>query len=101
MTTFILGSLTPTAEISLFCRATAIALALCYVFTLLLFLPILCYCSRFENPNKAAMSRDPNSRVSILFPVFKTLIPIFKAAKLERLYDRVSIAYCRWVMRMS
>lgn len=64
VTTFVLGSLTPTAEISLFCRTTAVALFLCYVFTLLLFLPILCYCSKLENPNNAAMSRDPNSRVS-------------------------------------
>ncbi|KAI6203763.1 hypothetical protein M3Y94_00594000 [Aphelenchoides besseyi] len=82
VTTFILGSLAPTAEISLFCRITAIALALCYVFTLLIFLPILCYASRFENPNVAAVRRDPTSR----------------GAKLASLYDRVSVTYCWWIM---
>ncbi|KAI6221320.1 Patched domain-containing protein 3 [Aphelenchoides fujianensis] len=68
--------------ISLFCRVTAIALALCYVFTLLLFVPILCYASRLENPNVAAVSRDPNSR----------------GAQLARLYDKVAVAYCKWIM---
>lgn len=64
VTTFVLGSLTPTAEISLFCRTTAVALSLCYAFTLLLFLPTLCYCSKLQTSNSAAMDIGSNGRVT-------------------------------------
>lgn len=43
--TFTIGALTPTPEISLFCAASAMALGLAYIYTLILYGPIICYAS--------------------------------------------------------
>ncbi|CAD5206517.1 unnamed protein product [Bursaphelenchus okinawaensis] len=82
VTTFILGSFTPTEEISIFCSITAASLFLCYWFTLLLFVPIMTYCTRLE-----AHHYSPNSDV----------IP-HKETRLSRIYDKVSVAYCKFIM---
>ncbi|CAD5209383.1 unnamed protein product [Bursaphelenchus xylophilus] len=82
VTTFILGSLTPTEEISIFCYITAIALFWCYFFTLLLFFPMMVYCTRLEEEH---------------FPPSSNQIP-HKETRLSRLYHNVSVIYCRWIM---
>lgn len=48
VTTFVLGSFTPTEEISIFCYVTAVALFFCYLFTLLVLTPAMAYCTRLE-----------------------------------------------------
>uniref|UniRef100_A0A914LPI4 SSD domain-containing protein n=1 Tax=Meloidogyne incognita TaxID=6306 RepID=A0A914LPI4_MELIC len=46
--TFLIGALTPTPEISLFCLATAVALGFAYIYTLMLFAPLIYFASIFE-----------------------------------------------------
>lgn len=62
VTTFILGSLTPTEEISIFCYITATALLWCYLFTLLIFVPAMTYCTKLEN--KHCPINNPVHKVS-------------------------------------
>uniref|UniRef100_A0A914LZ35 SSD domain-containing protein n=1 Tax=Meloidogyne incognita TaxID=6306 RepID=A0A914LZ35_MELIC len=49
--TFLIGALTPTPEISLFCLATAVALGFAYIYTLMLFAPLIYFASIFEESN--------------------------------------------------
>ncbi|KHN70711.1 Patched domain-containing protein 3 [Toxocara canis] len=55
--TFGIGALTPTPEISLFCMATAIALGFAYIFTLVLFGPILYLATILEGKRKKSAAR--------------------------------------------
>uniref|UniRef100_A0A914EAA3 SSD domain-containing protein n=1 Tax=Acrobeloides nanus TaxID=290746 RepID=A0A914EAA3_9BILA len=49
--TFSIGSLTPTPEIQLFCIATATALGFAYIYSLVLFVPVMYLASVYENRN--------------------------------------------------
>ncbi|WKX90079.1 hypothetical protein Q1695_009149 [Nippostrongylus brasiliensis] len=46
--TFLIGWLTPTEEISIFCFGSAMALGFAYIYTVVIFCPILYYCSLEE-----------------------------------------------------
>ncbi|KJH51174.1 patched family protein [Dictyocaulus viviparus] len=46
--TFLIGWLTPTEEISIFCFGSAMALGFAYIYTVIIFCPILYYCSPEE-----------------------------------------------------
>uniref|UniRef100_A0A158PE29 SSD domain-containing protein n=1 Tax=Angiostrongylus costaricensis TaxID=334426 RepID=A0A158PE29_ANGCS len=46
--TFLIGWLTPTEEISIFCFGSAMALGFAYIYTVIIFCPILYYCSPKE-----------------------------------------------------
>ncbi|KAK6726940.1 hypothetical protein RB195_004938 [Necator americanus] len=46
--TFLIGWLTPTEEISIFCFGSAMALGFAYIYTVIIFCPILYYCSLEE-----------------------------------------------------
>ncbi|KAK5978371.1 SSD domain-containing protein, partial [Trichostrongylus colubriformis] len=47
--TFLIGWLTPTEEISIFCFGSAMALGFAYIYTVIIFCPILYYCSLEES----------------------------------------------------
>ncbi|KAK0394459.1 hypothetical protein QR680_000749 [Steinernema hermaphroditum] len=69
--TFGIGALTPTPEISLFCLGTAIALGFAYIFSLILFGPILYFATRYEMSvaAKRPPTADPKARWSHRFGI--------------------------------
>uniref|UniRef100_A0A0N4ZNE8 SSD domain-containing protein n=1 Tax=Parastrongyloides trichosuri TaxID=131310 RepID=A0A0N4ZNE8_PARTI len=66
--TFAIGALTPTPEIALFCLASAVALGLAYIYSLILFGPILYYTAKYEEiklPSKRCNEMRNNCVVGV------------------------------------
>lgn len=70
---FGIGAFTPTPEIQLFCRTTALAMAMDFVFELTFFAPILALAVRLEKKDQGQPVPDPGSRKEELKRKIRTL----------------------------
>uniref|UniRef100_A0A183C6X1 SSD domain-containing protein n=1 Tax=Globodera pallida TaxID=36090 RepID=A0A183C6X1_GLOPA len=80
--TFAIGALTPTPEISVFCMATAVALGFAYIYTLMLFAPLICFANVVEDRK---LKRDGSSTSKWVRNA---------RVKLNSAFSRISDAYC-------
>uniref|UniRef100_A0A1I7WTD2 SSD domain-containing protein n=1 Tax=Heterorhabditis bacteriophora TaxID=37862 RepID=A0A1I7WTD2_HETBA len=77
--TFLIGWLTPTEEISIFCLGCAMALGFAYVYTVIIFCPILYYCSPEESKEKSESCVRQKTR-----PMFRAILHILSRALSDR-----------------
>ncbi|KAL3071140.1 hypothetical protein niasHT_033120 [Heterodera trifolii] len=86
--TFAIGALTPTPEISVFCMATAVALGFAYIYTLMLFAPLICFANIVEDTKQRKSGDNGGGALASAQWQAKA------RTKLSTAFSRLSDLYC-------